>query len=93
MSPAIELVSFVSRRPETRGLVAYHLCKTAMSSASARTTTWWAFIRVHLALLAGTDFFTVQVLTLRELVTYYVLLFIHLESKPGNHRRHYGPPR
>jgi hypothetical protein len=34
-----------------------------------------------LALLAGTDFFTAQVLTLRGLVTYYVLFFIHLESR------------
>ena len=45
------------------------------------TTTWAAFIRIHLALLAGTDFFTVEVLTLRGLVTYYVLFFIHLESR------------
>ena len=35
-----------------------------------RTTTWAAFIRTHLALLAGTDFFTAEVLTLRGLVTY-----------------------
>ena len=35
----------------------------------------------HLALLAGTDFFTAEVLTLRGLVTYYVLFFIHLESR------------
>ena len=39
------------------------------------------FIRTHLALLAGTDFFTAEVLTLRGLVTYYVLFFIHLESR------------
>jgi hypothetical protein len=31
--------------------------------------------------LAGTDFFTVEVLTLRGLVTYYVLFYIHLESR------------
>jgi transposase InsO family protein len=31
--------------------------------------------------LAGTDFFTVEVLTLRGLVTFYVLFFIHLESR------------
>jgi putative transposase len=31
--------------------------------------------------LAGTDFFTAEVLTLRRLVTYYVLFFIHLESR------------
>src|SRR5476651_730758 len=46
-----------------------------------RTTTWAAFIRTHMALLAGTDFFTAEVLTLRGLVTYYVLFFIHLESR------------
>jgi putative transposase len=46
-----------------------------------RTTTWSAFIRTHLALLAGTDFFTAEVFTLRGLVTYYVLFFIHLESR------------
>ena len=46
-----------------------------------RTTTWAAFIRNHAALLAGTDFFTAEVLTLRGLVTYYVLFFIHLESR------------
>ena len=46
-----------------------------------RTTTWPAFIRIHLALLAGTDFLTAEVLTLRGLVTYYVLFFIHLESR------------
>ena len=46
-----------------------------------RTTTWPAFIRTHLALLAGTDFFTAEVLTLRGLATYYVLFVIHLESR------------
>jgi putative transposase len=46
-----------------------------------RTTTRPTFIRTHLALLVGTDFFTAEVLTLRGLVTYYVLFFIHLESR------------
>ena len=46
-----------------------------------RSTTWAAFIRTHVALLAGTDFFTAEVLMLRGLVTYYVLFFIHLESR------------
>jgi len=31
--------------------------------------------------LAGTDFLTVEVLTLRGLVSYYVLFFVHLESR------------
>jgi transposase InsO family protein len=44
-------------------------------------TTWKDFIASHLAVLAGTDFFTVEVLTWRGLTTYYVLFFIHLESR------------
>jgi transposase InsO family protein len=46
-----------------------------------RTTTWTDFIRAHLSVLVGTDFFSVEVLTLRGLVTYYVLFFIRLESR------------
>jgi putative transposase len=46
-----------------------------------RTTTRSDFIRAHMAVLAGTDGITVEVLTLRGLVTYYVLFFIHLESR------------
>ena len=46
-----------------------------------RVTTWSDFIRAHMAVLAGTDFFSVEVLTLRGLVTYYVLFFIHLDSR------------
>ena len=54
-----------------------------------RRTTWSAFIRTHLALLAGTDFFTAEVLTLCGLVTYYVLFFIHHESR--RHRWDHHP--
>jgi hypothetical protein len=46
-----------------------------------RTTTWTDFIRAHMSVLAGTDFFSVEVLKLRGLVTYYVLFFIRLESR------------
>jgi transposase InsO family protein len=46
-----------------------------------RSTTWSQFIRSHMAVLAGTDFFTVEVLTWRGLVTYYVLFFLHLETR------------
>jgi transposase InsO family protein len=42
---------------------------------------WKDFIRSHMKLLVGTDFFTVEVLTLKGFVTYYVLFFIHLESR------------
>ena len=44
-------------------------------------TTWKDFIAAHMAVLAGTDLFTVEVLTWRGLVTYYVLFFLHLETR------------
>ena len=44
-------------------------------------TTWKKFIRAPMAVLAGTDFFAVEVLTWRGLVTYYVLFFLHLETR------------
>ena len=34
-----------------------------------------------MAVLAGIDFFTVEVLTWRGLVTYYALFFLHLETR------------
>ena len=34
-----------------------------------------------MAVPAGTDFFSVEVLTWRGLVTYYVLFFLHLETR------------
>ena len=46
-----------------------------------QTTSWKDFIRAHMAVMVGTDFFTVEVLTLKGLKTFYVLLFIHLESR------------
>lgn len=38
-------------------------------------------IQPHMALLASMDLFTVEVLTWRGLVTHYVLVLIHLESR------------
>jgi transposase InsO family protein len=43
-----------------------------------KTTTWKAFIRMHMDVLVATDFFTTDVWTLGGLGTYYVLFFIHL---------------
>jgi transposase InsO family protein len=50
----------------------------------SQNTTWKDFIASHMAVLAGTDFFTVEVLTWRGLATYYVLFFMHLESRRVN---------
>ena len=47
----------------------------------SQTTAWKDFIAAHMSVLAGVDFFTVEVLTWRGLVTYYVLFFLHLESR------------
>src|SRR5215471_1153916 len=47
----------------------------------SRTTTWKEFIRSHMDVLAGADFFTVEVLTWRGLVTYYVLFFIEVTNR------------
>ena len=46
-----------------------------------QTTSWKDFIASHMNVLVGADFFTVEVLTWRGLATYYVLFFIHLESR------------
>ena len=43
--------------------------------------TWKEFIERHMEVMWATDFFTVEVLTLTGLVNYYVLFFIHLETR------------
>ncbi len=51
----------------------------------SRTMSWKDFLAAHRSVLAGADFFTVEVLKWRGLVTYlvtyYVLFFIHLETR------------
>jgi putative transposase len=47
----------------------------------SQTTTWKDFIASHTAVLSGIDFFTVEVLTWRGLITYYVLFVIQLETR------------
>jgi hypothetical protein len=43
--------------------------------------SWKDFIRSHRDVLVGMDFFTTEVLTLKGLLSYYVLFFIHLETR------------
>ena len=45
-------------------------------------------MRTHWELLSASDFFTVEVWTLRGLVTYHVLFTIHLATR----RRHHPQP-
>jgi putative transposase len=47
----------------------------------SRTMSWKDFLAAHRNVLAGAYFFTVEVLKWRGLVTYYVLFFIHLETR------------
>ena len=46
-----------------------------------RVICWKDFIRSHMEVLVGTDFFTAEVLALKGIVTYHVLFFIHLDSR------------
>jgi hypothetical protein len=46
----------------------------------SQVTSWKDFLAAHMNVLAGCDFFTVEVLGWRGLVTYYVLFFLHLEA-------------
>jgi hypothetical protein len=47
----------------------------------SQNTNWKDFIAAHMAVLAGVDFFTVEVLTWRGRATYYVLFFLDLETR------------
>jgi transposase InsO family protein len=46
-----------------------------------KCTSWRTFLKAHWDVIAATDFFTIEVLTLRGLVTYYVLFVIHLSTR------------
>ena len=47
----------------------------------SQVTSWKDFLATHMNMLAGCDFFTIEVLSWRGLVTYYVLFFVHLETR------------
>ena len=53
----------------------------ARAPKTGQITTWKDFLAAHMNVLAGCDFFTIEVLTWRGVVTYYVLFFLHLESR------------
>src|SRR5262245_7879201 len=60
------------------------MCLSVTASQHAQrsqSTAWKDFISAHMAVLAGTDFFIVEVLTWRGLVTYYVPFFIRLGTR------------
>jgi transposase InsO family protein len=57
-------------------------------------TSWTAFLRAHWGAIAAADFFTVEVLTLRGLVRFYVFFIIELHTRrvhiAGIARQPYG---
>ena len=66
-----------------RGTIANVLSEHGIDPAPERgkRTSWSTFLKAHWDSIAATDFFTVEVLTLRGLVTYYVLFGIDLASR------------
>ena len=66
-----------------RGRVANILKAHGIDPAPSRgeQTSWDTFLKAHWEILAATDFFTVEVWTLRGLVTHYVLFFIELATR------------
>ncbi len=46
-----------------------------------KRTSWRTFLKAHWAVMAATDFFSVEVWTPRGLVSYYVLFVIHLATR------------
>ncbi len=73
-----------------RGTIANVLSEHSIDPAPERgkRTSWSTFLKEHWDSIAATDFFTVEVLMLRCLVTYYILFVLDLASRTedcGNH--------
>jgi putative transposase len=66
-----------------RGTIANILREQGIDPAPERgkRTSWSTFLKAHWESIAATDFFTVEVVTLRGLVTHYVLFFLGLASR------------
>jgi len=67
----------------SRGTIANVLSEHGIEPAPERGkhTLWAAFLKAHWESIAATDFFTVEVFTLRGLVTHYVLFVLDLASR------------
>ena len=63
-----------------RGTVANVLKRNGIEPAPERCkrTTWSTFLKAHWKVFAASDFFSVEVWTMRGLITYYVLFVISL---------------
>src|SRR5262249_23323629 len=59
----------------------FRLQRMAPAPKRSQNTSWKDFIASNLAVLAGVEFFTVEVLPWQGLTTYYILFFLHLETR------------
>jgi putative transposase len=66
-----------------RGTVANVLKRNGIEPAPERSkrTTWSTFLKAHWKVFAASDFFSVEVWTMRGLVTHYVLFVISLSDR------------
>ena len=66
-----------------RGTISNVLKRNGIEPAPERSkhTTWSTFLRAHWKVLAASDFFTVEVWTVRGLVTQYVMFVISLADR------------
>jgi hypothetical protein len=64
-----------------RSTIARILKSEGISPVPNRPTSWQTLLRAHWGAIAGADFFTTEVWTLRGLVTYYTVFVIDLASR------------
>jgi putative transposase len=67
----------------SRGTIANVLSEHGIDPAPERGkhTSWSIFLKAHWESLAATDFFTVEIFTLRGLISHYVLFILDLASR------------
>jgi putative transposase len=64
-----------------RSTITRILKRHGLPPVPARPTSWQTFLRAHWGAVAGADFFTMEVWTWRELVTFYTVFVIDLASR------------
>jgi len=57
------------------------LAENGIDPAGRRPTSWKTFLKAHWGAIAATDFFTIEVVTWRGLVRYFVLFVIDLKMR------------
>ncbi len=57
------------------------LAENGIDPAGRRPTSWGTFLKAHWGAIAATDFFTIEAITWRGLVRYFVLFVIDLKTR------------